>query len=258
MKRLLCLAVALGVMSVPAFGVLITAPGDVIIAVDSDGPVSNSSYPGAESPPNALDNNSGTKYLNFGGALSGFIVTPSGAASVRSFTITTANDAPGRDPSSWLLFGTNDAIASADNSTGRAESWTLIDSGSVSLPDTRFTTGAAVTVNNSAAYSSYRMLYPTLKGAPLMQIADVAMYESTDGTGLNVLGAADPILAIQEAPASSYPGHEGPGNAVDGTLNKYLNFGQTNSGFIVTPAFGSSIIDGFEITTANDAIERDP
>jgi hypothetical protein len=84
------------------------------------------------------------------------------------------------------------------------------------------------------------------------------MFESTDGTGLNVVGSSDPILAIQEAPASSYPGHEGPGNAVDGTLSKYLNFGEENSGFIVTPAFGASIIDGFEITTANDAVERDP
>lgn len=258
MKRLLSLIVVLGVMSGSAFGALITAPGDVIIAVDRDGPVSNSSYPGAEAPPNVLDNNVYSKYLNFGGAHSGFIVTPSGAASVRSFTLTTANDAPGRDPASWLLFGTNDAVTSMDNSVGRAENWTLIDSGSVSLPDTRLTTGAAVSVSNNTAYSSYRMLYPTLKGDPLMQIADVGFYESTDGSGLNVVGVGDPILAIQEAPASSYPGHEGPANAVDGTLGKYLNFGQTNSGFIVTPAFGESIVDGFEITTANDGIERDP
>lgn len=258
MKRLLSLLVVLGVLSGPAFGALILAPGDAIIAVDPDPTVSNSSYPANESPTNAIDSTASTKYLNFAGAYTGFIVTPSGAASVRSFTITTANDAPGRDPSSWLLFGTNDAVTSADNSTGRAENWTLIDSGSVSLPDDRLTMGAAVSVSNNTAYSSYRMLYPTLKGAPLMQIADVGLYESTDGTGLNVVGAADPILAIQEAPASSYPGHEGPANAVDGTLGKYLNFGQTNSGLIVTPAFGESIVDGFQITTANDSPERDP
>ena len=258
MKRVFSVIVLLAVMSGPVFGALILAPGDAIIAVDPDGPRSSSDYPAGEAPPNALDNNSGTKYLNFAGAYTGFIVTPSGAASVNSFTITTANDAEGRDPSSWALYGTNDAITSADNSTGLAENWTLIGSGSVSLPSDRFTTGPVVSVSNSNAYSSYRMLYPTLKGDPLMQIADVAFYESTDGTGLNVVGASDPILAIQEAPASSYPGHEGPANAVDGTLDKYLNFGAANSGFIVTPGLGSSIVDGFQITTANDSAERDP
>jgi len=168
------------------------------------------------------------------------IVTPSGAASVQSFTITTANDAEGRDPTSWRLYGTNDAISSADNSTGLAENWALIGSGSVSLPASRYTTGPVVPVSNSTAYSSYRMLYPTLKWDPLMQIADVAFYASSNGSGANILGASDPILAIQELPASEYPGHEGPANVIDTTLGKYLNFGEENSGFIVTPAFGSS------------------
>lgn len=258
MKKVLSVIVMLAVMSGPAFGALILAPGDAIIAIDPDAPRSNSSYPGGEPPSNALDNNSGTKYLNFGGALSGFIATASGAATVQSFTITTANDAEGRDPASWRLYGTNDAISSADNSTGLAESWTLIGAGSVSLPSTRFTTGPVVSVANSTAYSSYRMLYPTLKGDPLMQIADVVFHESNDGTGPSVFGASDPIIAIQELPASSYPGHEGPANVIDTTLGKYLNFGAENSGFIVTPAFGQSIVDSFQITTANDSAERDP
>jgi len=261
MKKVFSVIVLLGLMSGPVFGALILAPGDAIVAVDPDAPRSNSSYPAGEAPSYALDNNSGTKYLNFAGALTGFIVTPSGAATVQSFTLTTANDAEGRDPSSWRLYGTNDAISSADNSTGLAENWALIGSGSVSLPSDRFTTGPVVSVSNSTAYSSYRMLYPTLKGDPLMQIADVAFYASNDGSGSNMLGASDPILAIQELPASEYPvnpNYEGPANVIDTTLEKYLNFGEENSGFIVTPAFGSSIVDSFQITTANDSEERDP
>jgi hypothetical protein len=39
--------------------------------------VSSSSYPAAEAPANILDGNPATKYLNRGGAGSGFIVTPS-------------------------------------------------------------------------------------------------------------------------------------------------------------------------------------
>lgn len=260
MKKVLSMLILLALMNGLVFGADILAPGDAIIAVDSD-PKTNSRYPPGEAPPNALDGNSGTKYLNFGGPLTGFIVTPSGAATtVQSFTITTANDAEGRDPASWRLYGTNDAISSAEHSTGLLETWALIGSGPVSLPASRFTTGPVVSVSNSTAYSSYRMLYPTLKGDPLMQMADVAFYPNSDGSGANILGASNPIIAIQEVelPTSNYPGAEGPANVIDTTLEKYLNFGEENSGFIVTPAFGSSIVDSFQITTAGDSAERDP
>ncbi|HLB74932.1 MAG TPA: PEP-CTERM sorting domain-containing protein [Sedimentisphaerales bacterium] len=259
-KKLFLLLVML--MSVPAFGSLaLLSSSDVVIAVDADGLVSQSSYPGGEAPLYALDQNSGTKYLNFAGPSTGFIVTPAGATTVRSFRLTTANDAEGRDPASWALWGTNDAITSADNSTGLAENWTLVGSGSVALPDARFTVGPVVTFSNSTAYNSYRMLYPTLKGGAgeLMQIADVAYYTTPSGSGSSVLSASDPILAIHGgAQDSRYPGNESPANLVDGSTNKYLNFGRLNSGFIVTPAMGTSIVDSFQITTANDSAERDP
>ena len=87
------------------------------------------------------------------------IVTPDGFTTLQSFTITTANDADGRDPTAWTLFGTNDVITSMDNSAGNAENWTMIDSGSVALPETRLTLGPVVNVSNTNAYSSYQMLY---------------------------------------------------------------------------------------------------
>jgi hypothetical protein len=40
--------------------------------------------------------------------------------------------------------------------------------------------------------------------------------------------------------------------------SKYLNFGKQNSGFIVTPASGPSIVQTFQLTTANDSPSRDP
>ena len=157
-------------------------------------------YPSGESSAMALDGKASTKYLNFGKEGSGFIVTPSGmtTGTVQSFTITTANDAEERDPTSWALYGTNDAIISTDNSAGEAENWTLVDEGTVTLPTARLTVGPVVAVTNSGSYTSYKMLFPTLKNASAadsMQIADVAFYESTDGTGTTVLGAGDPILA---------------------------------------------------------------
>lgn len=254
---------ALGALSIalfasPLWADTILAPGDFIIAIDTDPAGSNSSYPGGEAPANTVD---GTlaKYLNFAGPNSGFIVTPAfGSSQVQSFTLTTANDAEGRDPATWELFGTNDAIASLDNSMGTDENWILLDSGAVVLPAARDTLGPVVPVVNANAYTSYKMMFPTLKGDPIMQIAEASFYQSTDGTGTDVLAAGDPVLAVHSAPNSRYPGNEDPPNAIDLTTDKYLNFGKENSGFIVTPSKGASVVRSFQITTANDFDVRDP
>ena len=238
----------------------ILGPGDSIIAIDVDPLFSNSSYPGGEPPAAVLDNDANTKYLNFGGRNSGFIVSPAfGNSQVQSFVITTANDAEGRDPTSWELWGTNETIVSLDNSDGMAENWTLVDSGTVALPDTRFTAGPVVNVNNASDYSSYRFSFPTLKCDRLMQIADVAFFESTDGSGSSVLATGDPILAIQlPRTPSDYPCGEAPTFALDGDpTTKHLNFGKENTGFIVTPS-AADVVRSFQITTANDSPSRDP
>ena len=236
--------------------------GDTIIAIDSDPSTGNSNYPGGEAPGFILDGLTGTKYLNFGEGESGFIVTPDfGASTVQSFVITTANDATERDPSSYAIYGTNDTIFSFDNGTGLEENWMLIAEGPLSLPDGRETIGSVVSFANVTAYTSYRVVFPTVKDAGAansMQIAEFDMFASIDGSGTDILAAFDPILAIDGGPASDYPDVEPPSMAIDGALDKYLNFGEVNSGFIVTPSIGFSLVTSFQITTANDATERDP
>ena len=241
-------------------------PGDPILAIDVD-LVSQSAYPNGEEPFQAFDGFSDTKYLNFGKENSGLIVTPIfGSSTVRSMVFTTPNDAPERDPASWELYGTNDTILSTDNSDGMGgESWSLIGSGDASLPNTRLTVGPVYSFVNEASYASYRLVFPTLKSAALansMQIADIGIYESTDGSGENVLNLLDEGLAIDLdgfGTDSAYPDIEPPSNALDGNVfTKYLNFGRENSGFIVTPSVGSSVIDSFQVSTANDFESRDP
>jgi len=243
----------------PAFGDAILGPNDVILAIDGDGIVTSSSYPAAEAPANILDGNPATKYLNGGGAGSGFIVTPSAPIMIQSFVITTANDSEARDPKTWELYGTNDAIISADNSAGIAEKWTLVASGTLELPAARLTVGPVVSFTSFDVYKSFKMVFPTNKGDSLFQIADIAMYMLPDAQGANILLPTDPIKAVESGWQSRYPTNEKPANAIDGNpATKYLNFGETKSGFIVTPALGASILDSFQITTANDAVERDP
>ncbi len=244
-------------IELPGFNEILS-PGDAIIAIDTDS--GESSYPPNESPQNAID---GTlnKYLNFGEQNSGFIVTPSkGASIIESFEITTANDAVERDPTTWSLYGTNDPITSADNSTGTTENWNLIDSGSLSLPSARNTTDSAELVAGSTAYSSYRMIFSAVKdggAANSMQFAEIQFFGEVVGRSA-LLSAGNPIIAIDTDGDSAYPDGEEPQNAIDNSTSKYLNFGKVNSGFIVTPPSSGSTVTGFQITTANDFEGRDP
>ena len=57
-----------------AHAVPLLSPAAPIVAIDLDPFRSNARYPLTENPPALLDNNTGSKYLNFAGANSGFIV----------------------------------------------------------------------------------------------------------------------------------------------------------------------------------------
>ena len=73
-----------------------------------------------------------------------------------------------------------------------------------------------------------------------------------------ILSAGDAIIPVDADGDSNSPGNEAAPNAINGSLAKYLNFGKLNSGFIVTPSTPGTVVNKFQITTANDATERDP
>ncbi|MDB6080127.1 MAG: hypothetical protein JWO82_3874 [Akkermansiaceae bacterium] len=138
-------------------------------ALAIDAPVSASRHPVAENPAAAINGiiSTSDKYLNFGKDNSGLIVTPSSGASIaQTMTIWTGGDNlsfPGRSPTSYILFGTNDAISSYDNSTGTAENWSFIAGGNLAAPSGNLASYQAV-FPNSTAYTSYKVLFPTIVG----------------------------------------------------------------------------------------------
>jgi hypothetical protein len=259
----------------------ILSPADTAIPIDLDamfvGPALNGRYPAAENPAASLDGVTTTKYLNFGGNGSGFIVTPLVPLPVESFRITTANDALGRDPASWALYGRNGALTTVDsgptpaiNADGLAEAWTLIAQGAVALPDARQTLGPVVDVNNVGAvgYQHLKMIFPTTKTANIgiMQMADIQFYADNGASvGQEILSATDAIIAVDEIPTpagfagSSSPGAEPAPNALDQVhTTKYLNFGEERSGLIITNSGGPVDVNFMKLRTANDAPDRDP
>ncbi|HBE96565.1 MAG TPA: hypothetical protein DDW68_05285, partial [Verrucomicrobiales bacterium] len=243
--------------------------GDPIIPVGEE---DSSRYPAGEGPGNVLDGNSATKYLNFEGLRSGFIVTPAGgAASLGSLNLTTANDFAERDPTTIEIYGTNEPVLSVDNTLGQAESWTLLASENLALSDLRFSVSEVISLNITVAYASYKVIFGNTKEVgSSMQIADVNFYQSPDASGSSFLVPGSPILAISESepnfensdsssPVDAGVEFEGVENLLDGsTATKYLNFGKENSGFIVTPSAGSSVVRAFTVSTANDFEGRDP
>jgi hypothetical protein len=162
----------------------ILSPNDFIIAIDNNRNLPGTfNTAGTETPSQVLDQNSATKYLNLGREMTGIIVAPQfGASVLQSFTLTTANDRPDRDPTAYLLYGSNSPVTSADNSDGKSEPWTLIQAGPVSLSTARLTLSAPINVTNSTSYSAYKLLFQELRkadaaNAPVnpnsMQIADI-------------------------------------------------------------------------------------
>ncbi len=163
-------------------------------------PTSNNS-PAGEGAANAFDNNPNTKYLNFDKFNAGVTVRWSEGRVATGFTITTANDFPGRDPTSYKLYGSNDGV-----------NWTLISEGPLSLSDSRFTTSGVVNINNSTAYFYYYIQFPTTKagtGCGLncdsMQIAEITYIYDTNNTTSSTDqgggGSSTPVDPVQAAAA---------------------------------------------------------
>ncbi len=69
------------------------------------------------------------------------------------------------------------------------------------------------------------------------------------------------VVGTTGTAGNTWPGAEAPLNAVNNTTGKYLNFGKTNTGFLINPAFngfGGSVVTSMQLWTANDTEGRDP
>jgi hypothetical protein len=138
----------------------VTQPGDFIVPTSSNSP-------GNEGAENAIDNTPVTKYLNFDKLNAGITITPSaGDTVVVGLRLTSANDAPERDPTSFILSGSRDGTIFTEIARG-------------SMPDfsARFFT-VQVGFTNTAAYLHYRLLFPTVRNAATansVQISEVEL-----------------------------------------------------------------------------------
>ncbi len=136
----------------------VTRPSDFIVATSGNSPAN-------EGVINAIDNSPATKYLNFDKLNAGLRVAPiAGSSVVSGLRLTSANDAPDRDPTSFVLSGSNDGVQFIE-----------IARGPILLPNTRFSP-VTVSFNNRTAWAQYSLIFPTVRAvnsAVAVQIAEV-------------------------------------------------------------------------------------
>ena len=209
-------------------------------------PTSNNSPPG-EGAANAFDGNTGTKYLNFDKKNAGVTVKLSQGRVVRKFTITTANDFSGRDPTSYKLYGSNDGV-----------NWTLIKQDTLSLSESRFWTSPEIQTGNTTAYVYYFILFPTTKsgdGCGLncdsMQIGEVTYYyDLNDGvTSTDTGSGGTPANPGQAGSVCADCGPTVVSTSTSNSVSTSSSSSNTSSVGVTRPTTTGNFTDGFVGTT---------
>ena len=133
-----------------------------------------------ENPPsevavNLKDGDPSTKWLTF--TSTGWVAYQlASPVTVVEYSLTSANDTPGRDPSAWTVQGSNNGNAwtNLDTRTGQSFSGRLVTNN--------------YTFTNTTAYSYYRLNVTANSGDPLLQLAE---WEIGDGSNHAVTWSAD-------------------------------------------------------------------
>jgi hypothetical protein len=217
------------------------------------GPGGSGGSPDAEKLPMLTDNDINTKYL-VDAVESWLDIHTTKMSNVTSYTITSANDAPERDPSNWVLKGWNRTTASWDTLD------VVVDN---PVWEERFETRTFQVANAGEWYSSYRLHITGVNGEtePLMQIAELQLLGEigedvpADVTDLKaeVAGEFDSLVW----PDGGSPGAEQLPMLFDNNPNtKYLVKAEMSWLDIYTKK--ESIVNSYAITSANDVPERDP
>jgi filamentous hemagglutinin family protein len=141
-----------------------------------------------EEPDKAFDGDVNTKYFNWATSDADILIEGETPYVVTVLGLTTANDMPDRDPTSFTLYGSN---------ISTAEGMVEISSGDLNPPDERLTSYDQVVFENNTSYQYYRLVFNTKRDpdTAATQIAEVrlttGLMPSVDQTSSNVvIGAA--------------------------------------------------------------------
>jgi hypothetical protein len=136
----------------------------------------------SEDPPKAFDGKStstnGTKWCNTSAPSTSYpvsIMLSTTSKVVSSYTITSANDSPARDPKDWTLQGCNSSCA-----VGSDANWTTLDTRTGQTFSSRWLT-KSYSISNSTAFSKYRLRITANGGDAYTQLGEITYNVSGGG-----------------------------------------------------------------------------
>jgi hypothetical protein len=162
-----------------------------VVSVSPYGPVSS---PGGEQYFNVTDGNIGTKYLNFNKTNVGFTVQLAAPTIIRELTLTTANDASERDPTTIAIYGSN---------TQGQLGTLLVNNLATNLSTSRYT-ASNITFDNATSYTYYTVVFLTLRNSSTANSVQLAEAQFLYDTQYNPAPTyASSITANQQARVNS-------------------------------------------------------
>ena len=193
----------------------------------------------AEGIANLFDNNTATKWLDFSGA-TWVRVTFAAPIVLSSYSLTSANDSPERDPASWTLSGSNDG-----------NTWIPIESRSTQSFTARFQRRDFTLAQPTAAYLQYRIDLSATAGA-ITQLAELQFYSTS------ILAAAPgELLPISIIARGDNAPLEGVANLLDhSTTTKWLDF--SGATWVQVAFANPRVVNAYSLVSANDYPVRDP
>lgn len=200
----------------------------------------------------AFDGDDSTKWLDDTGIPS--VENPSFATvtlpapkAVNTFTITSANDAPSRDPENVTLLASHDG-----------ETWVSLGSWAGISFEQRAET-QIFSLSNMQAFTYYQINITKNKGDDsLMQVAELGLY-GTDYAAIDHTDSVDKVVTARAAISDAEAGEMAFDNT---TATKWLDNGgipsEEQPSWVEVALSSSAVVNQFTITSANDAPSRDP
>jgi hypothetical protein len=134
-----------------------------------------------ETPPHAFDGDLASKWFcasNMAPSVDIALTTP---AAINSYSVTSGNDLPDRDPKSWMLQGSNDsgevdagADAAADGGA-EAGSWVTLNTQTDQSFANRFQT-LSYSFANTTSYARYRFVVTANNGSVDFQVGEIMLF----------------------------------------------------------------------------------
>ena len=128
--------------------------------------------PGNEGEAQAFDNSNFTKWLVFNSTGNiAYDFANDDSYAINSYTVTSANDEPARDPRNWNLQGSNNG-----------SNWTTVNTQNNQSFQNRFET-KTYNISNTTPFRQYRLNVTGNNGSNLLQIAEIQMFGPTGDGG---------------------------------------------------------------------------